>query len=182
VALTPTQAALVEEHIPLAYKHARSLHRSLSKDTRARIERDDIEGAALLVLCEIAVRYDPSVGPFENYASSSLRRRCIDAIRYKLGKDLRRSAGDFPADTTLPADIVLTEDRAVADEFADAELEAGLAQALTEQQRFIVECRMADIALWRIGEMLGVSESRVCQLIRYDGLGAKVRGVLREVA
>ena len=77
--LNKEQQELVVEHIGYSLRIAQQLYREHQK---AGIEFCDYEGAALLGLCDAAVRFDPDMGrPFKSFASFRIRGAIIDMLR-----------------------------------------------------------------------------------------------------
>ncbi len=170
---------LLREHMPLA--------RHLARRGRLRFEAlDDVLADAMLGLWDAARRYDPSLGvAFTTFAGHRIVGAIGDGRRERdpLSRAQRR-AGDVPNPTSL--DRVVVHDRhgralAYADMLADPHDEIArlvdddeerdlLAKVrrmigdLPDDARYVVLRHLAGDTLAAIGEDLGFSESRACQL------------------
>jgi RNA polymerase sigma factor (sigma-70 family) len=95
--MTPEQVALVESHQRFATVFAIRWHRGV--DSRI-IERDDLEGVALLALCAAARSYTPSKQvTFHAYVNMRMHGDIVDYIRrqYHAKGSVRKNTGEIVA-------------------------------------------------------------------------------------
>lgn len=173
--LTAEQTSLVVEHIELANHAARWAHFRWPAT-----DRDDLLSWANEGLMSAAQSWDPDGGmTFVGWARTQIRRRMTDS--WRLSTRRGRTAGkSFPFDHTAldeqrvdiiraAASVELGYER-IEERSQAASTVAGL--ALSERERYIVVELGSGVSLQEIGDALGVSESRVCQIRKeiYDRL------------
>lgn len=145
---------------------------------------DDVTSDALLALVMLAGKYDPEGTPhgtFREYLSSRLRHRVIDLLRQRTGrthsgrfearKSVRRPVSldtflNADGDTVSLADTVEDPDSSeafMALELAETMREA--AASLTDRQLQIVRLYASGWTMAKIGAQLGVTESRISQVM-----------------
>lgn len=184
--LTPADRdRLAREHMPLLERIAR--FRTLENE-----QLDDVRSDALLGLAEALDRYVPAKGiPFGAWASNQINWAIADGRRQRdhLTRGDRRKAGEYSAGNggelehgwqhapvslnqlTEAADGSTFDIRQLStadetDELDQAERINDAIQQLPERERFIVVYHFfEDCPLCQIAEMLGVTESRVSQLL-----------------
>jgi RNA polymerase sigma factor for flagellar operon FliA len=156
----------IDQHLAFVRRLARMFtSRSVSSPT---LDFEDLVQAGVVGLLEAEERFDPSYGvPFRAFA----RKRVIGAMQDELRRVERRGAATVSIDARGPAwSERLANDAAVqapADELAQVETTASLAgiHALSRKQRLILAYAAAGYRQAEIGAMLGVSPSRVRQLL-----------------
>jgi RNA polymerase sigma factor (sigma-70 family) len=155
---------MVEEAIPLA----RLIVNTYCRDHGIFALRDEIEAEALSGLMSLAETYRPE-SPWLKYVNRNLRFRLIDAMRRRSGrtrgKHYERRANLNDAEVLdLQYETVGEHDPAFAEvETADAFADA--TRRLPERTRAIIERRLSGMKMEEIGEQLGISESRVSQIL-----------------
>jgi RNA polymerase sigma factor FliA len=164
---------------------ARKLARKfVSRYPVVRHIRDDLEGAAFEGLAQAARSYDPKSGVmFRTFAAHRIYGAMQDYVRTidAVGRDMRRAAKEGRPDA-----IALTEIRTVAGERGDnllklvpshgdqehsarrACLRKSLNRAMAEftpKEKFVLRgLWVRELTLREVGEEMGVSEARVCQI------------------
>ncbi len=98
--LNHNQQRLVLQHLNLAreiaYRYRQGKPRS--------VLLEDLTGAAMIGLCEAALRYDPSRGKFSTFAYRRILGACLDEMRRALGRggvgyeQGRAALTDYPGD------------------------------------------------------------------------------------
>ncbi|MDP9334367.1 MAG: hypothetical protein M3Q30_13845 [Actinomycetota bacterium] len=155
---------LVEEAIPLA----KLIVGVYCRDHGTFRLREEIEAEALAGLLDLAVTYRPA-SPWLKYVKPNLKFRIIDAMRRRSGRPSgknyeRRSNINNTAVLDLRLDTIGEGDPAFAEiEVADAF--AFVTARMPERTRWIISRRMAGAKLDQIGTELGISESRVSQIL-----------------
>lgn len=155
---------LVEAAVPLA----KLIVGSYCQDHGIVRLREEIEAEALAGLMDLADTYRPA-SPWLKYVNRNLKFRIIDALRRRTGrpsqKDYERRSKinntdvlDFRLDTNGKGDPAFAEVE-TADAFAVA------TSQMSERTRWIISQRMAGANLAEIGAALGISESRVSQIL-----------------
>jgi RNA polymerase sigma factor (sigma-70 family) len=159
-----TVALLVEQYVPMANKLASQKKKALPKC----IAYDELQSAAYMGLVEAASRFKEELGlSFSTYAYIRINGAILDYLR-ELGwgkkKDLKTATS---LEYDIPKETVDSEEELFEDLTVDLP-EKG--QSLLRSY-FIDQESMADI-----GKKMGVSEGRICQLIKYyKGKIAKTR-------
>lgn len=172
----PDVERLVAEHIPLARRIAGWWSRRVPATLR-----EEIESAALLGLVQAARRFEPP-GDFVAYAGARIRGAIQDEIRRHMpAGQRRRDRGSPPPSPTLSLDQLIEDGTAGAAEAcawspedASDQLDgrraladlAPLLRRLDRRQRLVVRLNAEGRTERAIGEILGVTESRVCQILR----------------
>jgi RNA polymerase sigma factor for flagellar operon FliA len=174
--LTTDQEATVLEHLPLVGSVARRVARRLPR----AVALEDLISAGTIGLLNATERFDPSRAvPFAPYAKIRIRGAILDHLRAMdwLPRTTRTAvkAGDS---TTA---VVSVED-VRADGFDSFEMETPSPSASLERREQVKKLSAAvsrlrlrnrqilalyyveELTLKQIGEIFGVSESRVCQL------------------
>lgn len=164
--------ALVIEHLPLARRIAASMAR------RMPLPLDDVESAAMLGLVHAARDFDASRGaPFAAYADRRIRGAIQDEARAAdvLTRDQRRAVRDGKAGALEPRhddydDLAeqIAADRlsgSVEDWASSRDFHRHLRYLPRRLQRIVRRHLIDEVPLARIGTELGVTESRICQLL-----------------
>jgi RNA polymerase sigma factor (sigma-70 family) len=155
---------LVEEAIPLA----KLIVSTYCRDHGIFGLREEIEAEALAGLLNLADTYRPE-SPWLKYVNRNLKFRLIDAMRRRSGrpsgKNYERRSNINDADVLdLRLETIGAGDPAFAEiEAADAFLYA--TKRMPERTRWIISQRMAGVKMDEIGAELGISESRVSQIL-----------------
>jgi RNA polymerase sigma factor (sigma-70 family) len=156
--------ALVEEAIPLA----KLIVRTYCRDHGILALREEIEAEALAGLVNLAETYRPE-SPWLKYVNRNLKYRLIDAMRRRsgrpTGKNYERRSSINEADVLdLRLEVIGDGDPAFAEvEAADAFAYA--TRRMPVRTRWIIAQRMAGVKMDEIGAELGISESRVSQIL-----------------
>lgn len=175
-ALHQNDRAKVVQFLPLVERVAKRIARRLPRS----VALDDLVGAGSLGLIHAVKHFDPARAPsFTSYAELRIRGAILDHLRALdwLPRSIRASVKRGESDTA----VISIDDRAGpgCDGFAGSvpmpstlleqrelrtRLTAAIA-ALTERSRRVLALYYVDeLTLKEIGEVLGVTESRVCQL------------------
>jgi RNA polymerase sigma factor (sigma-70 family) len=153
---------------------------------------DEFVSTALLALVQVAERYDPEVGPFENFAASRIKGAIVDYIRkeatarrhsseraYRGGSrpeeddvilSLDHPARDKhnnPTDTTfldVTEDPFPTPEELAIREEDHRELWAWLKKLPEPHKSIIHACIIDEMTQVEVGELMGRHHSRVSQL------------------
>jgi RNA polymerase sigma factor for flagellar operon FliA len=174
-----------KQDMELVYRIAGSLARRLPR----HIERRELVGLGSLALVEARRRFDPTRGiAFAAFAATRIRGAMIDGLRRD---DLlsRRERTQLRSDMDArPASVQIELDESVLpgdDDPVDERLARKQALlrvrdalgALTSREREVVERHFyEEEPLRSIGERLGVTESRVCQIA--GGAVARLRHLI----
>jgi RNA polymerase sigma factor (sigma-70 family) len=154
----------VEEAIPLA----KLIVSTYCRDHGIFGLREEIEAEALAGLLNLADTYRPA-SPWLKYVNRNLKFRLIDAMRRRSGrpsgKNYERRSNINDADVLdLRLESVGEGDPAFAEvEAADAFAYA--TKRMPVRTRWIISQRMAGVKMDEIGAELGISESRVSQIL-----------------
>jgi RNA polymerase sigma factor (sigma-70 family) len=162
--------SLVTAHLPLAKKVAAAMAR------RMPLPREDIESAAMLGLVQAARAYDATRGSFEGFATVRIRGAIQDEARAvdPLGREHRKAvkAGRPGAHAPVHVDIhdvatqVSGEVGSTVAEWTSAQHLREMLRHLPKRLQVVVRRSFLDEAtLSEIGDELGVTESRACQLL-----------------
>lgn len=162
-------------YLPLVERVAKRVARRLP----ANVSLDDLVGAGSVGLIDAVKRFDPARAPsFAAYAELRIRGAILDHLRSVdwLPRSMRASVKRGESESA----VVSVDDHTIGFEaFADAgpspsmafeqrERQAGLAAAITQlperSRRVLALYYIDELTLKEIGEVLGVTESRVCQL------------------
>ncbi|HXU69495.1 MAG TPA: sigma-70 family RNA polymerase sigma factor [Polyangia bacterium] len=160
-------------------KLVRRIAAALGRRLPAHIERDELVALGALGWVEARARFDAARGvPFAGFAAMRIRGAILDGLRATdtLSRDDRkraRAAGESAAPRIFADDALVAAAAAPAvdadggmvhDELLE-ELRAALA-TLPERDRYVVARHFLDeVPLKSIGAELGVTESRICQLV-----------------
>lgn len=158
----------------------RQLAGTLVRRLPSHITLDELVAQGNLGLVEARRRYDPSRGvPFAGFAAPRIRGAMIDALRHE-DPVTRAERARLQRDVDATASVQLVDVERAADQTADdqADAEAQLCHSalltevraalgmLRDRERFVLERHFfGEQSLRSIGEELGVTESRVCQLV-----------------
>lgn len=165
----------MEEHIEFAQRNAGVWIR---RTPRRLIEPDEVRAVAYLALCEAAGGWSPERGVgFRQFAFFRIRAAIVDEIRARVGR-AGRPAQHRLYTAQLASLDQLTDDHgfqrgdvdpALATVEDIAVVDAALAR-LPERERFVLTMRIyEDMQVAEIGELLGVSQGRISQLITQAG-------------
>lgn len=175
-ALQQTDRATVVQFLPLVERVAKRVARRLPRS----VPLDDLVGAGSLGLIDAVKRFDPARAPsFSAYAELRIRGAILDHLRALdwLPRSMRASVKRGESD----AAVIAIDDRAGpgCDGFAANQpsaptmleqrevrerLSAAIA-ALPERTRRVLALYYVDeLTLKEVGQVLGVTESRACQL------------------
>jgi RNA polymerase sigma factor (sigma-70 family) len=167
-ARTPASIArrndLVVEAIPLA----KLIVGTYCRDHGIFGLREEIEAEALAGLLNLADTYRPA-SPWLKYVNRNLKFRLIDAMRKRSGrpsgKNYERRSNINDADVLdLRLETIGRGDPAYA-EMETADAFAFATRRMPERTRWIISQRMAGVNMDEIGAELGISESRVSQIL-----------------
>jgi RNA polymerase sigma factor FliA len=155
----------VEPHLPFV----RRVARRISKRSRAcpAVDFDDLVQAGTMGLLEAAERFDPRHGvTFRAFA----KKRVIGAMYDELRRLDRLSAATVSLEAAGSNDgkpLAEVVEHSRADSLTDLEASAGLTHTkrLDQRHRLVLACAAAGYRQTEIGVMLGVSPSRVRQLL-----------------
>lgn len=162
---------LVVAAIPLA----RVIVKSYCKDHRVFSQIDEIEADAFAALVDLATSYN-GASSWLAYVNYNLKFRLIDALRKQRGGRATNKHHDRQAAIATPealeARAAALDDRdpALAEvdlRFAEVEAADALAYAtrdLSDRTRWMIARRLEGESMSAIGEQLGITESRVCQI------------------
>jgi RNA polymerase sigma factor for flagellar operon FliA len=186
--------ALVLKNMPLVSQIANRMKATLPM----HISRDELKSHGYVGLCEAARRFHPSRGAsFETYARTRIRGSIIDGLRAAdhIPRSARAAAKNAGLEHELPElmsidDTGVNEEMPFRDILRDTRLDAaarvgfrelpGICKILSDREYTIVDMKYrGGHTFATIGEVLGVSESRVCQLHR--DLIARLREYALEV-
>jgi len=156
--------ALVVEAIPLA----KLIVGSYCRDHGIFGLREEIEAEALAGLLNLADTYRPA-SPWLKYVNRNLKFRLIDAMRRRSGrpsgKNYERRSNINDADVLdLRLEMIGQGDPAFA-ELETADAFAFATRRMPKRTRWIISQRMAGVKMDEIGAELGISESRVSQIL-----------------
>jgi RNA polymerase sigma factor for flagellar operon FliA len=180
-AQTTTAAQEPQRHAKVGREERILAHKGLARQMALRmagrlpscVDLDDLIGAATLGLLDAVDRFDDTRAiPFEAYARTRIQGAILDALRaedHLSRRDRRKSREADLAEDKLRNRI----NRSPSDAFAvlamsqsHAQLRAAVA-ALPERNRLILSLYYEQELTYReIGGILGVTESRICQLLR----------------
>lgn len=172
-AATPTDRSQVPQLLSIDHLSiARNIARSLARRYRAWLSEDDVEGLALLGLCEAAVRYDPERnGLFIAFAERRVRGAILDAVR-KLRLERERD---------LPREALHLSSHAVAP-VGSRDQEGGTVVELISDEpssEVLVAKQQLSRALSRARQHLSPAEAQVIHR-RYD-LGRSIAAIAAEL-
>lgn len=151
---------------------------SLSRRLPRHIELAELIALGNLGLVEARRRYDLRRGvPFGAFAAMRIRGAILDGLRRedlasreeraRIRRD--ENAAPAPTEVALDDDLLMRETEPVDERLCRARSAARLRGALAtlpERERTVIERHFfAEEPLRSIGESLGVSESRVCQIV-----------------
>ncbi|HEY2744388.1 MAG TPA: sigma-70 family RNA polymerase sigma factor [Polyangia bacterium] len=160
-------------------KLVRQIAASIACRLPSHVDRDELVSLGALGWVEARDRFDAARGvPFAGFAAARIRGAILDGLRAvdtlsRADRQRARRADEPTAprifvDDALVAAAVAPEAAADASLMSDeliAELRGALA-TLPERERHIVERHFIDeVPLRTIGAELGVTESRICQLV-----------------
>lgn len=119
--LTPDQKALVEQHVDIADRVARAIHRKAPHAT----DLDDLRGQAYLGLIDAAIKYDPSLDTsFEAFATLRTRgavydwQRATDSERRSLRdrqKEIKRVIGQHQGQALSDQELAVLTNLSLTD-------------------------------------------------------------------
>jgi RNA polymerase sigma factor (sigma-70 family) len=148
-------AGRVREHVDVA----RNIARSLARRYKLLLDRGDIEGYAMVGLCEAAQRYDQRRGePFIAFAARRIRGAVLDQLRRVHPHDVRIDEERMPADDTLAHQVEHVDSL--------ARLAVALRQLAPLELAVLALRYEQELAVAEIGERLALTPARVEQLHR----------------
>ena len=160
-------------------KLVRQIAASVARRLPTHIERDELVSLGALGWVEARTRFDAARGvPFAGFAAQRIRGAILDGLRasdtLSRGERKRAKADHEPTAPRIFSDDALVAAAVTPEAGADGEmmqeelleeLRAALA-TLPERDRYIVQRHFIDeVSLKNIGAELGVTESRICQLV-----------------
>jgi RNA polymerase sigma factor (sigma-70 family) len=149
------------------------VHRRFRVVPRHLADPDDLYQYGMEGIARAARRFDPERSAFAAWAMSAAHHAIQDALRslnrgsrvgqqLRFGASLDTSPGEDYENATL-ADLLV--DERVPDPDLTVTVEGALA-SLTPKQRAAIRLRFwHDLRLRDVGEFMGISESRACQLV-----------------
>ncbi|RDJ35235.1 MAG: sigma-70 family RNA polymerase sigma factor [Crenarchaeota archaeon] len=145
---------LIENYLPLALKLA--FHKK--KQVPPRVDIEDLKSAAFFGLVDAANKYNEIVGSFGAYAKRRILGEIQDFIRNSYKKSM--ASIDQPDENGLMLSESLIQKSYVA--WNDEEY-----PELTDLDKNIIKMYYVDgFSMKEIGKIIGVSESRVSQLLK----------------
>ena len=182
----------VLQYLPLVERVAKRVARRLPRS----VSLDDLVGAGSLGLIDAVKRFDPERAPsFAAYAELRIRGAILDHLRSLdwLPRSMRASVKRGESDAAVvsiderdgvgfdgfagssPSPVTVLERREQR-----ADLAAAIAQLPERTRRVLALYYVDELTLKEVGEVLGVTESRVCQL--HGEAVLRLRGALRQDA
>lgn len=167
-------APRIISHLP----RIKALARRLAARTGGHVEAEELYGAGTVGLINAAARFDEGRGvPFEAFVQARVQGAMLDLMRAgdPLSRAERsRARGTAPRLSVVPFEDAAEEVPSPSDtplELAErAQLLAKLRQAIERlhprEQLVLSLYYERDLTYREIGQVLGVSESRVCQVVR----------------
>lgn len=148
---------LVESHIPFANKIASRKRTSLPK----RISLEELQSAAYMGLVEAANRFNAEKGvTFTTFAYPRIFGAIIDYLR-ECGMPLTSLDSSLEDDGCTLAETVSAPETSRVEEVFEA-----MTSNLDDKAQIVLRCYlMEDMPMKEVGRKLGVTESRVSQLI-----------------
>jgi RNA polymerase sigma factor (sigma-70 family) len=147
---------LVESHIPFANKIASRQKASLPK----RISLEELKSAAYMGLVQAAGRFDATKGTFTTFAYSRIFGAIIDYLR-ECGMPLVSLDSQYEDDGCTFAEVVSAPEVSHVEEVFEA-----ITADLDEKAKVVLRNHLLDdLPMKEVGLRLGVTESRVSQLI-----------------
>jgi len=160
----------------------RQIAASIARRLPSHVDRDELIGLGALGWAEARMRFDPNRGvPFAGFAASRIRGAILDGLRradsLSRGDRRRARAGEGSAAPRIvsdPAEVAAAVDRSTdeldtSDHLAREQMRDELRAAvvrLSERERHVLTRHFFDeIPMRAIGEELGVTESRISQII-----------------
>lgn len=168
---TAEQQRLIIDHVEFAGQIASVFQRQY----RNWIARDDLRSIAYEALCNAALTFDATRGAsFKTHAWRLIRAAFIQEIRTRYGRTGINRPQRIPARLICSLELVEWDEEAADDpesdeieEIADREALEILIAALPERERLVVTLwTYENLTHRQIGEVLGVTESRACQIFR----------------
>ena len=162
---------LVVQYIPLANKLACKKKKNLPKF----IDVEDLKSAAYLGLVEAANRFDPNIGvAFSTFAYPRIWGSICDHIRSQtVGKKFKSSISldesFYGNDSCILKDVICAKKQSNIDENLEV-----ICLNFDEQAKKIMKYYFIEYySMKEIGQKLGLSEGRICQLIKNYKLNIK---------
>lgn len=173
---------------------ARKIANGYCRILPSHVEREDVRGAALLGLADALAKRPPDdPRPFGPYVNTRIRGAIIDYLRGidPIGRDARakmRTEGtDHPwMRVTFDFEAVIANEGKSPEEEAAEREEVRLfreaAERLPAQLAEVFALRLEGLMLSEIGERMGFTESRACQLWKevVRGIGDEIGAAHRE--
>lgn len=161
--MTPYQDTLIEKHMQLARNLAYQKKRLLPKF----VDVEDLVSAAYLGLCEAATRYDEAQGTaFITFAYRRVWGAIHDYLREQIvGKrddPITVYSLDHEGEDETPLKNSVADKELTSDDEVLEVLTSGLSEQSRETVRYYY---FESYSMKEVGEKLGVSESRVSQII-----------------
>lgn len=151
---------LIENYLPLAIKLAYEKKKLMPK----KIDFEDLKSAAFFGLVDAAQKYNPSKSSFGTYARFRIAGEIQDFIRESYRDDSRVhiSLDQSDEDGNCLVDSIVDK----SSDF-DTELFEDMTKKLTDLDRNILKMYYVDeMSMKEIGCEMGVSESRISQLLK----------------
>jgi RNA polymerase sigma factor FliA len=188
------QLARRNEYAAKFFPYIEKVARRLARRLPAHVEIDDLISSGVIGLIEAAERYDPErVDRFEAFAEFRIRGAMLDDLRSRdtLSRDMRRLSNELGVgveelyarqqklsgssvvgiDDAGPDLLERTGDQTAADPFEQTSrhemterLVAGIGHLPEKMQQVLSLYYCENLNLKEIGAVLGVTESRVCQI------------------
>lgn len=149
----------LKAHSQLVKKIAGSYVRTLTPN----VDRHDLEQAGMIGLCEALVRHNPlGDASFKTYASLRILGAMRDEVRSMdhLSRAMRKKHSDGIANTVFSESKYGEVAPEPVKELTDHHL-----RHLLPVHRQIMRLRLKGFALTEIGDVFGITDSRVCQII-----------------
>jgi len=187
----PKPNSTAQEDVQLVRQLAGAMARRLP----SHVELDELISLGNLGLVEARRRWDASRGvPFAAFAAPRIRGAMIDGLRQedpvsrgeraRLQKDIDAEASVQLVDIDSAADLAVDGEELPLERLEKREQLARMRQALSclrDRERHVIERHFfGECSLREIGEELGVTESRACQIVG-AALG-RMRAHLKEAA
>jgi RNA polymerase sigma factor (sigma-70 family) len=156
--LTPAQQALAAANVGLVFW---AVDRLCGPGPRADLDLDAMRGEGLLALCRAAGRYDRRKGRFSTWAYKCIRNAIVLQFRPSLKKIPKRTR---EASVNENGFDYAPRFESAGPPDADARAAWKLLDRLPARTAYVVAARMEGRTLQEIGDGLGLSRERICQI------------------